>query len=123
MIEEGVLLFTCVMALNASAELSLDPTPPVIAEESVPMSLQYIVRNEGADVTMIGNNGAVGVSPIWDEGVDIVTFVEVTPAGSPMIMTIDYSSKEPPFPAVYSRHTKLGAAFIVSQYYGDCIIQ
>ncbi len=120
MIENGVkLLLTCLFQVSAEAALPPHDIEHKIVSNSK-LELQYIVDEGGENATMIGNLGAVEVTPLWNKG--ILSMIEIPPMGAPNTISIDMRGGRP-LPAVYSRHSHLVGGFVPSQWYGSCTVK
>ena len=69
-------------------------------------------------------DGSLGVSEL---GVfvsnGLITLIEVTPSGSPMIATIKLEQDAQLYKSVYSRHSSLQGFWNPTQWYGECLAQ
>ena len=64
---------------------------------------------------LIGDGGTAKLKPVLNKDKTAITFIEVTPSGNVMTITIDTTSK-----SVYSRNATVNGQLVASQSYGSC---
>lgn len=64
---------------------------------------------------LIGDGGTAKLKPVLNKDKSAISFIEITPSGNVMTITIDATSK-----SVYSRNTTVNGKLAASQSYGTC---
>ncbi|MBI3561781.1 MAG: hypothetical protein HY080_08705 [Gammaproteobacteria bacterium] len=67
---------------------------------------------------LIGEGGTVKLKTVKHRDTAALSFIEITPAGNVMTISIDASSH-----SVYSRNSIIGGKLVATQSYGTCIKQ
>jgi len=105
---------TCAFNENGSYEIEKSKWSK---EKSESILLIDNIDLKDGSARFIGNNGSTDLSVLPTAAG--LTFMEVTPFGSPMILTIFNKKKDGKYLFVYSRHTEGSNLPIPSQWYGN----
>lgn len=66
---------------------------------------------------LIGDGGTAKLKPVLNKDKSAISFIEITPSGNVMTITIDAAAK-----SVYSRNTTVNGKLVASQSYGSCAV-
>ena len=123
MLRSGFLILTTLLVTNfAQAKThSMVCHYPMFGNESglkkygknFELKLHFDVQSGKA--TLIGDGGTAKLKMVKNKDKGAITFIEVTPSGNVMTLTVDAHAK-----SVYSRNTTIAGKLNASQSYGSC---